>query len=119
MGAIHAPAIIRNPAELDREWEGVFLVDTGATDTLVPRHRLEAIGLKAKDRQVYELADGARLEMETTTCDVEIMGKTVAATVIFGDTGARLLLGVTVLESAGLQINPRNQTLYRIPALRL
>lgn len=37
MAVIHVTAAVRNPAEPDRVWEGVFLVDTGATDCLVPR----------------------------------------------------------------------------------
>ena len=45
MGATHVTVAIRNPAEPDRVWEGLFLVDTGATDTLVPRPCLESIGL--------------------------------------------------------------------------
>jgi len=57
MGVIHASVVIRNPAEPDRAWEGVFLVDTGATDTLIPRPHLEGIGLKPRGRRVYEMAD--------------------------------------------------------------
>ena len=40
MGATHVTVLIRNPAEPDRTWEGLFLVDTGATDSLVPRLHL-------------------------------------------------------------------------------
>ena len=119
MGAIYAPVTIRNPAEPNREWKGEFLVDTGAIDTLAPRPQLEAIGLKPKGREFYELADGTRLEMETTTCDVEMMGKTVGTTVIFGEAGVEPLLGMTVLESAGIRIDPSDQTLHRLPGLRL
>ena len=46
MGAVNANVVISNPADRDRSWEGDFLVDTGATDSLVPRQHLEAIGLK-------------------------------------------------------------------------
>ena len=48
MGATHVTVLIRNPADPDRTWEGLFLVDTGATDSLVPRPHLESIGLKAR-----------------------------------------------------------------------
>ena len=41
-GATHVAATIRNPAEPDRFREGLFRVDTGAADSLVPRRRLEA-----------------------------------------------------------------------------
>ena len=37
MGATHVTVRITNPADPDRFWEGLFLVDTGATDSLVPR----------------------------------------------------------------------------------
>ena len=42
MGATHVAATIRNPAEPDRFREGLFRVDTGAANSLVPRRRLEA-----------------------------------------------------------------------------
>ena len=45
MEATHVTAAIRNPAAPHRSWEGLFLVDTGATDCLVPRPHLEAHAL--------------------------------------------------------------------------
>ena len=36
MGATHVTVTIRNPALPDKSWEGLFLVDTGAVDSLVP-----------------------------------------------------------------------------------
>ena len=62
MGATHVTVRITNPAEPDRFWEGLFLVDAGATDSLVPRPHLEAIGLEPEGkRRVYQLADGSDL----------------------------------------------------------
>ena len=119
MGAIRIPVIIRNPIERDRYWEGTFLVDTGATDCMVPRHRLESIGLTSLDQQVYELADGSQLRLEITVAAVEFMGKRVGGTIIMGDTDAEPLLGATVLESAGIEVDPRNETLKRLPSTRL
>lgn len=46
MGAIHVNATIRNPAERGKCWEGRFLVDTGATDSVAPKRHLHATGLK-------------------------------------------------------------------------
>ena len=66
MGVTHVTAVIRNPAEPDRTWEGLFLVDTGAVDCLVPRHHLEAIGLAPKGQCIYGLADGSEFRMEVT-----------------------------------------------------
>ena len=119
MGATHVTVTIRNPAAPDRTWEGLFLVDTGATDCLVPRQHLEAIGLEPQSQRTYELANGTELELDATTAEIEFMGEFVGGTIIFGDADAEPLLGVTALESMGIEVDPLNQRLKRRPAVRL
>ena len=119
MGATHVTVTIRNPAEPSQMWEGIFLVDTGAADSLVPRNQLEAIGLAPKAQRVYETADGRELKLDVTTADIEFMGDLTAGLVIFGDDDAEPLLGVTALESVGVEVDPVNQRLKRLPAVRL
>lgn len=119
MGAAHVTVGIRNPAEPGRVWEGLFLVDTGATDCLVPKQHLESIGLVPEGQRIYELADGIEVRMGVAVARVEFMGEFVGATVVFGEPEAEPLLGVTALESAGIEVDPRSQTLKRLPAVRL
>ena len=119
MGVTQVTAVIRNPAEPDKFWEGLFLVDTGAVDSLVPRPHLEAIGLNPKGQRVYGLADGSEVKMDITTGDIEFMGEIVGSTIVFGEADAEPLLGVTALESVGIEIDPRNQKLTRLPSTRL
>ncbi len=119
MGATQVTVTIRNPAEPDRSWEGLFLVDTGATDCLVPRPYLEAIGLETKGYRVYELADGSEIRLDTTTADIEFMDEVTAGRIIFGEPGTEPLLGVTALESAGIEVDPTNQRLKKLPSIRL
>ena len=119
MGATHVTVTIRNPADPDRSWEELFLVETGATDSLVPRPHLESIGLKPKGQRVYELADGREIKMDITTADIEFMGEIVGGTILFGEANAEPLLGVTALESVGIEVDPSNQRLKRRPAVRL
>lgn len=119
MGATHVTVTIRNPADPDRAWEGLLLVDTGATDSLVPRPHLEAIGLKPEGRRTYELANGAELPLDVTIGRIEFMGEVVVGTIIFGEAGAEPILGVTALESVGIEVDPLNQRLKRLPAVRL
>ena len=119
MGATYVTVRITNPADSEQHWEGLFLVDTGATDTLVPRPHLEAIGLRPKGQRTYQLADGSDLVMDVTTADIGFMGEHVGGTVLFGEPGAEPLLGVTALESVGIEVDPLNQQLKRIPAVRL
>ena len=119
MGVTHVTVVIRNPAKPDRAWEGLFLVDTGAIDSLVPRPHLEAIGLEPKGQRVYGLADGSEVRMDITTGDIEFMGEVVGSTIVFGEADAEPLLGVTALESVGIEVDPRNQSLTRLPTTRL
>ena len=54
--------------------------------------------------------------MTVTMADVEFMGEIVGST---GDEGSEPLLGVTALESVGIEVDPRNQELTRLPFVRL
>ena len=119
MGVTRVTATIRNLAEPDRVWEGLFLVDTGATDCLVPRQHLESIGLVPGGKRVYSLADGREIRMDIVAAQIEFMGEFVGGTVVFGEEDAEPLLGVTALESVGIEVDPHNQTLHRLPSTRL
>ena len=119
MGATQVTVKIRNPASPERFWESLFLVDTGAIDSLVPRDCLESIGLAAKALRTYELADGKEIKLDVTTGDIEFMGEIVGGTIIFGEPGTEPILGVTALESVGIDVDPRNQQLKRMPSTRL
>ena len=119
MGVIHVDVTVRNPAQRTRTWTEAFLVDTGAIDSLAPRRSLEAIGLKPTGRRKYVTADGREVELDVTVGELEIMGELSGGVIVFGDEGAEPLLGVTALESAGIEIDPQNQRLKRLPAVRL
>lgn len=119
MGTTHVTGTVRNPAQPDRTWEGLFLVDTGAVDCLVPGKRLEAIGLKPGAKRTYELTDGTEIKLGITTAQIEFMGELVGSTVIFGPDDAEPILGLTALESVGIEVDPRSQRLKRLPAVRL
>lgn len=47
------------------------------------------------------------------------MGDVTWATMIFGPDDAEPILGVTALESVGIEVDPRNERLKRLPAVRL
>ena len=119
MGATRVTVAIRNPADPDRVWEGLFLVDTGATDCLVPRSHLESIGLVPEGQRRYGLADGSEIRLDIAGGRIEFMGETTWGTIVFGNENAEPLLGVTALESVGIEVDPHNQTLNRLPATRL
>ena len=119
MGATQVTVTIRNPAQPERTWEGLFLVAAGATDSLVPRPHLEAIGLAPRGKRIYELADGSEFRLDVTVAEIEFMGEIVGGTIIYGEAGVEPLLGVTALESVGIEVDPVSQRLKRLPAVRL
>lgn len=116
---MHVTVTVRNPAKPDRTWEGLFLVDTGAVDSLVPAAHLASLGFVPLAKRTYELADGSEVKMDITTGQLEFMGDIVGSTIIFGADDAEPILGVTALESVGIEVDPRSQQLKRLPAVRL
>lgn len=119
MGMTHVTVTVRNPADRDRFWEALFLVDTGALDTLVPGKHLAEIGMQPEGERAYELADGTERKMKIGVARVEFMGDIVGTTVIFGPDDVEPILGVTALESVGIVVDPRTQRLKRLPAVPL
>ena len=57
--------------------------------------------------------------MDITTTDIEFMGEIVGGTILVGESNVEPLLGVTALESVGIEVDPNNQRLRRLPAIRL
>ena len=119
MGVTQVTVTVRNPADPAKSWDGLFLVNTGSTDSLVPGKALREIGLAPKGKRTYELADGTQLKTDITTADLEFMGEIVGSTIIFGPDNAEPILGLTALECVGIEVDPTTQRLKRLPATRL
>ena len=119
MGMTRVPVTVRNIAEPDRSWTGLFLVDTGATDSMVPREFLEAIGLTPIRQRTYRMGDGRRLTFDVTDARLEFAGTSTGSDVIMGGPDSEPILGVTALESTGMEVDPRSQTLRQLAAIRL
>lgn len=100
-------------------YEELFLVDTGASDSMAPADELRSIGVTEVGRMLYELADGTVREFPYGLVRIEFMGEITAERVIFGDPGSEPILGVTALESVGIMVDPVNKTLKRLPAIPL
>lgn len=105
--------------ETDRFFEADFLVDTGATDSMIPASELRKIGLPPIGSTTYELASGEPVEYRFGLARIEFMGEVTAGRIIFGPEECEPLLGVTALESVGILVDPANKTLTRLPAIPL
>lgn len=119
MGTTQVTVSVCNPGDPKRRWEGLFLVDTGAIDCMIPGNQLTKIGIKPMGKRTYELADGTEVAMDIAVARLEFMGEFVGATVIFGKDDVEPILGVTALESVGIEVDPQHQRLKRLPAVRL
>jgi clan AA aspartic protease len=118
MGAIHVKVNLSYPGT-SGDYEQLFLVDTGATDSMAPGDELIAVGFKAKGKMTYELANGQSVEYDFTTADITFMGDTTAGRVIMGPKNTEPILGVTALESTGIVVDPKNGKLKRLPTVAL
>ena len=115
MRTTHVTALIRSPAEPVQE--GLFPIDTGATDSLLPRP--QAIGIEPRGCRACEPAGGGEIVMDITVGEIEFMGETAGGTILFGAADAEPWLGVTAPESVDIEVAPISQRLKRPPAARL
>ena len=118
MGATYATVTVRNPAEPDREWEGEFLADTGAFTSVVPRCRLEGIGVDPLGTRLIELADGSPARLPVGVATLDFMGEEFLGSVLFGDDDAEPLLGLAAMQEVGVKVDPVNHRLERGRKLR-
>ncbi|MGH9832928.1 MAG: retroviral-like aspartic protease family protein [Blastocatellia bacterium] len=88
-----------------------FLVDSGATYTLLPQKTWHKLGLKPKRRMGFVLADGTEIERDISECHIALPQGDATTPVILGEKGDEPLLGVVTLEILGLMLNPFKRTL--------
>jgi clan AA aspartic protease len=119
VGFIHVPVSITAPGDGRDGYTALFLVDTGAIDSMAPSPQLREAGIRPVGTETYELADGSRREYVFGLARIEFMGEITAGRIIFGPDGVEPVLGVTALEAAGVTIDPITQTLRKLPAVRL
>lgn len=94
-----------------------FLVDSGATYTLLPENVWRQIGLKPKRNVVFSLADGTQIERSVSECHIALPQGDGHTPVILGEPGDEPLLGVVTLEILGLVLNPFNRMLQPMKML--
>jgi predicted aspartyl protease len=88
-----------------------FLVDSGASYTLLPGSTWRSLGLAPKRSARFTLADGTFVERQISECHIALPQGDGHTPVILGEPGDEALLGVITLENLGLILNPFNRTL--------
>ena len=88
-----------------------FMVDSGAEYTVLSHDVWKAIGLVAKRRERFRLADGTPIERDISECHLSLPQGEGHTPVVLGQPGDDALLGVVTLQIFGFVLNPFNRTL--------
>ena len=84
-----------------------FLVDSGASYTLLPVATWRALDLEPQRKMSFSLADGTIVERQISECFIELPEGKCHTPVVLGQQGDELpLLGVVTLEELGLVFDP-------------
>lgn len=113
MGITDVVLKVKNPRDPKKAYEGRFLVDSGATYTVVPSRILKKLGIKPQREEEFSLADGSTIKRKVGSAFYEFQGNEAAAPVLFGKAGDSLLLGAFTLEALGLTLDPLQRKLHK------
>ena len=86
------------------------LVDTGATNSMLPSGLLRQLGIEPVEIRYARVADGRRVELQTAWARFSVQGRNAVARVAFGPEG-RYLVGATTLEDLAFVVDPVDQRL--------
>ena len=109
MGVTYIDGVVSGPT--GRQAAVRFLVDSGATYTLLAEPDWRAIELTPTRSVTFTLADGTQIMRQASECHLSVPQGEVHTPVILGESGDEALLGVVTLEILGLVLNPFTRTL--------
>lgn len=109
MGLTSIEGIVRGPGGAEASVN--FLVDSGATYTLLPHQTWRAIGLTPTRSVEFSLADATTIERLVSECFIELPQGKAHSPVVLGEPGDEALLGTVTLEILGLVLNPFSREL--------
>jgi len=95
-----------------------FLIDSGATCSLLPAPVWQTIGLVLKREMEFVLADGTSIRRPVSECHLALPQGEGHTPVVLGQPGdAEPLLGLVTLEILGLVFDPFRRVLHPMRAL--
>ena len=109
MGITYVEGVVTGPT--GKSVPARFLVDSGATYSLLRHEDWRAIGLEPKRVLNFTLADGTSIERRVSECHITLPQGEGHTPVILGEPGDEALLGVVTLEILGLVLNPFTRNL--------
>lgn len=109
--------IVSNPGEPKKRVRLSFLVDTGATYSVIPSSVLKKLAIKPDEKREFTLANGQKISRKLGGARFEYNGHKGHAPVIFGQKSDSTIIGVTALEAMGFAIDPLKRELIPLPMI--
>lgn len=109
MGVTYIEGQVKGPT--NKQESAKFLIDSGATYSLLPKAVWKAIELKPKRKLSFALADGTSVERSVSEAFIILPQGEAHTPVILGEKDDEAQLGVVTLEILGLVFNPFDRTL--------
>ena len=106
MGVTTLAVEIANPATPEVRQRLEFIVDSGATYSVVPSPILRRLKIKPLTRESVRLANGTSIVRRKGEAIFKYQKWIGGSDVIFGEKGDATLLGALTLEALGLSLDP-------------
>lgn len=117
MGITFVEIEVASPANPEQGEKVEFLVDSGATYSVVPTPTLERLGIKPLTEETFRIANGEKISRKKGVAVFRMGERVGGADVIFGEEGDSNLLGAFTLEALGLSLDPLRRELRELPMM--
>lgn len=104
---------ISNPEKPEKHVKGKFLVNSGASFTVIPASMVKALQLKPIYEKEFVLADGKIVKRKIGVANISLNGTGLPSPVVLGKKNDSKLLGALTLEGHGLALDPFERRLYK------
>jgi len=90
-----------------------LLVDTGASDSILPSVFLRRLGVRPEWGEEYELANGESMVREVGRLYVHYLGRSMETLAVFGEPKDASVLGAYSMEGLRLEVDPHSGRVRR------
>ncbi len=119
MGTFKVWVTLTHPEHSVNQVNLEFLVDTGATWSLIPAEAARALDVAPLETRSVRTADGRQLNFPLSEVRFTIDGRSLTTPCLIGAPDAPPLLGAVTLEALGLTADPVQKVLVPVTGLLL